>query len=945
MIFRSIAGSVALCILLLGTADVSGQELGGLALDQTATDAIHAATTEERFLTPWVESLPEHPDVPSPRDVLGYTIGTPGELTQVEEIYGYYDALAAASPNVAIFSMGQTQEGREMRIVAIADAETIEDIEVYKGYLRDLADPRVTGRVAAEAIIEKAKPIYWLTGGLHSPELGPPEMLMELAYRLAVEERNPFTEIRAGVITMITPVVEVDGRARQVDWYRRHVKGYTDYYERPRSSVPFWGHYTYHDNNRDGIMISQAMMRNYVDTFFDWMPTLSLDLHESVPFLYVATGTGPYNKRVSPITVAEWASIANYEINRATGFGLDGVWTWGYYTGWYPGYMLWVTNNHNSSGRFYETFGNGSAETMKRDLKGATISGEDVTTQQWYRFVPPDRKVTWSMRNNTNYMQTGVIASLEMAAKNSDLFLSNFYQKGVNALKASTEEAPYAYVVSADQRDVGTARTLIETLSRHGVEMELSAENKSYGDVTVERGDVIIKLNQPYGPLARNLLEKQTFPDDVEVPPYDDVGWTLGLVLGVEVAAIDEVSVLDHGTAELPGGIFNVSSVPARSPFIGIPNHGQRNLGPLRFALADVPMAALDEEVEVRAGILPRGSLIIEVEVGNRDRIRAAIDAAGLKSIALSRAPTAVIHDVDLPRIALWHSWTDTQNAGWVRYTLDEADVPYAHIMKERVQEGGLRDDFDVLIVPAFRGSAQLSAVLAGVDGEFGALDYRTTEDTPNLGKMVSSDDITGGLGLAGLQEIRNFVETGGTLITFGAGGVIATDAGMMRRVATQRPAGLNTPGSVLTAKVTGPENPLVYGYDEVTHIFRTNGPLFRVADRNRHIVALQFGTKHYDEDENADNGADKDDDEDKSKPVPLVQSGGIIGGAEAIDGSPALLYDTLGDGRIVIFAWNPMHRHENQHDHAFVYNAILHWNDLPDPDVWRQAAEEAEDG
>lgn len=935
MINRIIARSVALLAIVTAAGLAEADDIGGRPVDQVATDAILAATTEERFLTPWVSSLPEHPDIPSPRDVLGYTIGTPGELTQVEEIYGYYDALADASPNVAIFPMGKTHEGREMRIVAIASAETIADIETYKSYLRLLADPRVTDIESAAALIKKAKPIYWLTGGLHSPELGPPEMLMELSYRLAVEQREPFQKIRDGVITMITPVVEVDGRARQVDWYKHHVKGYTDYYERPRSSVPFWGHYTYHDNNRDGIMISQPMMQNYVTTFFDWMPTLSLDLHESVPFLYVATGTGPYNTRVNPITVAEWASIANYEINRTAGFGLDGVWTWGYYTGWYPGYMLWVTNNHNSSGRFYETFGNGSADTMDRDLKDAKISGEEVTTQQWYRFVPPDRKVTWSMRNNTNYMQTGVIASLEMAAKNADMFLENFYQKGVNALNASTAEAPYAYVIPKDQRDVGTARTLIETLSRHGVEMALSDESESYGDIDVERGDVLVKLDQPYGPLARNLLERQKFPKEVDVPPYDDVGWTLGLVLGVEVAAVEEEAALEHQTADLDDDVFDVAEVPRRSGVIGVPNHAQRNLGPLRFELADIAMTALDEE----ADDLPKGSLIIPINSENRDRVRDAIVAAGLPSVALSRPPNAASHDADPPRIALWHSWADTQNPGWVRFTLDEAKVPYTHIMKERVKAGGLKREFDVLIVPAFRGSAQLGNVLAGIDPKFGALDYKTTQETPNLGSIVSSDDITGGLGLDGLHEIRKFVEAGGTLVTFGAGGILATDAGMTRQIATLRPAGLNTPGSVLTAKVTGPEMPLVYGFDEMTHVFRTNGPLFRVADRNRHLVAMQFGTKHYDEEAEPETDEDAEDQD----PAPLVLSGGIVSGEKAVDGAPALLYDALGEGRIVIFAWNPMHRHENHHDHAFVYNALLHWNDLPDPEIWR--SEDQEDG
>ena len=355
---------ICLCIANPLTAQIT---IGDLPMDQTATDAILAATTSGDFLTEWVDVLPEHPTVPSPRDVIGYTIGTPGELTQVEDIYAYFTALAEASDRVEVFSLGQSFEERDMLVVAISAEKNIADIETYKEYLNELSDPRTLNRSEANQIIDDALPIFWMTAGLHSPELGPPEMVMELAYRLAVETREPFANIRDNVITLITPVFDVDGRARQVDWYKTNIAGHTNYFDMPPRGVPFWGHYTRHDNNRDGISITQPITLNYNNGVYEYKPTVSLDLHESVPLLYVAGGTGPYNEGVSPITIGEWQLLANYEISRLTGLGLEGVWTWGFYTGWYPGYMLWVTNNHNGMGRFYETFGNGSAETMERD--------------------------------------------------------------------------------------------------------------------------------------------------------------------------------------------------------------------------------------------------------------------------------------------------------------------------------------------------------------------------------------------------------------------------------------------------------------------------------------------------------------------------------------------------------------------------------------------------
>ncbi len=286
--------------------------LGELPVDEISTKAIRDAVTDAKYNTVWVDRIPDHDTIPSPRDYLGYTIGTPGELTNVDQIHGYFRELAKLSPRIEIVSLGRSFEDREMLLAVIADEETLPQIDQYRGYLKALSDPRETDDEHAKEIISRAKPIFWMTAGLHPPELGPPEMVMELAYRLIVETREPFANIRNKVITLITPVTEVDGRARQVDWYKRHIKGRTDYFDRPPRSSPFWGHYTYHDNNRDGISISQPLTRNYTRGIYRWLPTVSLDLHESVPLLYVAGGTGPYNRGISAVTIVEWQMLSNY---------------------------------------------------------------------------------------------------------------------------------------------------------------------------------------------------------------------------------------------------------------------------------------------------------------------------------------------------------------------------------------------------------------------------------------------------------------------------------------------------------------------------------------------------------------------------------------------------------------------------------------------------------
>lgn len=914
------------------------ETLGGLTIDRVSTAAILEATTDEKYLTPWVSQLPDHPDIPSPRDFLGRIAGEPGELTHVRELHGYMRALAASSDRAIVVSLGESAEGREMIAIVIADAQTIANIDQYKGYLNALADPRATDDDAAAAIIAKAKPIYWITAGLHSPELGPPEMTLELAYRLVAEEREVFRAIRANVITMITPVLEVDGRTRQVEWYYRHIKGVTEYADLPPRSSPFWGKYTYHDNNRDGLGLTQPLTRNFLKTYLEWKPTLSLDMHESLPLLYVATGTGPYNTGVSPITVSEWQAIAQYEVSRLTAMGLEGVWTWGFYTGWYPGYLLWVTNNRNSNGRFYETFGNGSAETMRRDLSDARYAGEKVTSRQWYRVKPPEEEVLWSMRNNINYMQSGAIASLEFVSRNGRDLVENYYRKGVESIEIGRNDPPHAIIIPAEQRDRGSARSLIDLVIRQGIEVQMASADATYGEIKIEKGDAVIKLDQPYGPFARTLFENQEFPEKAKVPPYDDVAWTLGVMRGVDVKMVDDAGVLDLRASGVSSGneIYSAGSLARRAKFWVVPHRGQERLGPFRFALGGARVLAAREEVSVGRKTFPAGTLFIDAGDVDRAALTAALGDSLLEVNTVSRLPDGDLAEVNLPRIAMLHSWTSTQDTGWLRYTFDQAGIPFDILEKDQLQAGNLRADYDVIIAPSYGGRTSLARLVGGVDPKWSPLAYNTTDETPSHGHIVSSDDITGGMGYTGLAAIQSFMNEGGTLIGLGSGGVLVVDSGMVHGVSMSRPAGMNTPGSIIRMKITGPSSPLTFGYDEITHAFRGNTPLLRVSKDNRALVVAQFGTKpvpvhpwqKVDKPEE-EGGKEAKSNGDGGGTDKLVLSGAILKGKEQLNGAPAILTKPVGEGQVVLFGWNPMHRHLNHHDHAFVYNALMFWNDL----------------
>src|ERR1051325_7528976 len=228
-------------------------------LDTAYGAKIAEYTTEKYFLTELVDHLPASDKVPSPEKVLGYAVGTPNKLTYTKDLYRYYRQLAAASPRVRVFlAPEKSEEGREQMLVLVSDEANLAKLDRYKEIPAKLADPRKLTDADAQALIAEGKPFYWASGSIHSPETGSPEMLMEMAYRLAVED-SPFIEdIRKNMIVMITPALEVDGRDFMVDLYnyRKANPG------KPAPPLLYWGKYVAHDNNRDGLGLALALTRN-----------------------------------------------------------------------------------------------------------------------------------------------------------------------------------------------------------------------------------------------------------------------------------------------------------------------------------------------------------------------------------------------------------------------------------------------------------------------------------------------------------------------------------------------------------------------------------------------------------------------------------------------------------------------------------------------------------
>ncbi len=903
-----------------------------------SVEAIAKFTTEARFGNPWVAYVPASDTVVSPTKYLGHVVGAEGELSSTAKIYGYFRKLAETSPRVRVETIGRSEEGRDILLVVVSDEAGIRDLAKHKAATAALADPRKTSPEAAEAIIASARPIYCFNAGLHSTETGSPEMVMELAYRLAVSEQPMIKKIRSEVIVLINPVSEPDGRDKQVDWFYRYLKGKTDFDNLPPVSPPYWGHYVFHDNNRDthqeALQLSKAVSR----MFFDYHPTVLHDLHESIPLLQTWNGTGPFNANIDPILVNEFFAMAFAEIGALTSLGMPGVWTWGFGEGWGHHYLDSIAVNHNSMGRGYETYGNGTAETVQRVLRPneERYVGRPVTSREWYRPMPPPRKLRWSLRNNTNYMESGCLAILDYAAKNSKDMLRDFYRKGYNSWQKGVKGGPYAFAIPEDQGDRRRVAEMVELLLTHRIEVSRASAPFKVGEGEFAAGTYVVRLDQPYRNYAVDLLLPQAFPPDAAYEPYDDVSWSLPVHYGVEAKRIDDAKVRDVPLAPVAAGFETQGKVNGAGPVYLLKDTGQEALLALRARLAAFRVEIAEKSFKSGDKDYPAGSWVLFDQKGLADALKRSAAELTVEFESVPVAPDVARHESKVPRLAVWHTWAETEAVGWVRYVFDREKIPYTYIRDEDIRAGRLRERFDIVLF----GESYLSLKdqIQGIDKKFGPMAYTKTKDFPSLGVPDASEDITGGIGWAGMANLEKYLEAGGLLITLGNGSAIALEGGLVRDV-YRKSGAVNTPGSELKVKFTRPDHPLAYGSPEMTSVFRTGLPVYDIATSGRRGVVLQWGTKLRAEDreeEKPDEGLTKEAKEaketEKKNEVKMLVSGAIKGEDE-LEGRPAILDLPAGKGRVIAFLFNPIHRDLNRSDHRLLWNAILNWNALPPAD------------
>ena len=808
---------------LLALRTTGAQPATNQRLDEEYTRLIRQHLTDPRITTELVDYLPASDKVPTPLSFpgIGRVIGTPGYLTKARDIHRYLEAIAKAAPERARFQViGQSEEGRDMVAFIVSDEETMANLDRYQGYMRELADPRRTSEVRARELINGvAKPVYYLTSGIHSTETGGPEMLMELAYRLVVDESPRIANIRKHVITIITPVVEVDGREKILDGICYRVR------TGQPLPTPYWGKYVAHDNNRDGMGQFLKLTQNIRNVNLAWRPVVLHDLHEQATLLYISTGTGPYNEQIDPVTVNEWWWMAENEVMEMTKRGVPGVWTYGFYDGWVPNYLFFMAHTVNAIGRFYEvqSYGAGcdgkvanarggavpataptraNADELTRVLGGSTYN----QSREWFRPNPTPNDIRWGSRANTNIQQSAILLGLWNMSRERDRFLENFWIKHVNAVNRGKHGPTKGWVLPASQTHKQNAADAVNDLRAQGLEFHVATADGTFGDVRVQRGDWIIRGDQPLRTIADMYFAVQNYPT-TNPSPYDDTGWTFPMMRNLIVREVQDAKLYDLPMTSVAAPVTASGGLTGTGSTIIVAHSGDNNLVRFRFRLADVPMRAAEDSFTAGGVRFARGAFILRN--ANRARVEPLLRELGLSGVAVATAPTVPSHDLDVPRIGYIHSWTNTQDEGWVRAALDHYGVPYTYFGENEVRKiGALRRRFDVILWP-HGGAVGQGAPEGGTP-----VPYKRSAEYPDLGFPDSTADTRGGLGTDGLELLYQFVREGGTLITEGNTSAIFPSYSLTPGLRITEAPGLVNRGTLLRGVIGDMASPIVYGYD-----------------------------------------------------------------------------------------------------------------------------------
>lgn len=827
--------------------------------------------------------------VPSPADVFGFRPGTDYRLADYEMVVDYFETLARRSDRVVLEHIGESSLGKPLLLAVISSADNITQRERYRDISRRLAT--VSGVTEAEArrLAAEGRAIVWVDGGLHATEVAHGQFTPEFAYWLATSEDEEARRVRDQTIVLVMPNMNPDGLDIVVNWYRRNVG--TPFETAP---VPeLYHHYIGHDNNRDWYMFTQSETKAVADQLYHvWYPQIVYNHHQSGPFparIWVPPFENPVNPNLDPLVVTSINEIGETMKKRFALEGKAGVISGVLYDMWWNGSMRGAPDFHNMLGFLTET-------ALYRYATPHCYAEEDIpesfneragslpARRPTTNYVDPWRGGCWHLRDPIEYMMTGTRAVVDLAARHRDEYLYNIYVAGRRQIERGrrSEGGPFAYVVPPSRSwDPGAAVELLRVFRQGGVEIRRADRPFQAGGEEFAAGAYVIPP-QAFRPFVVDLMEPKMYPDRRQYPggppepPYDMTGYELRLQMGVaawpirEPFPLPEQVVTDISVAE--GGVEGTGRwgvVVGRER-----NAAARLINRVVAAGGDVQVV---EGSPVGRADVPVGAWVVRgIDLGRLDRWGRKL---GVPLTALGGAPPVPLRPAGAPRIGLYESYVANMPGGWTRWLLEQYEFAFETLRDEDIRTGDL-STHDVIVLP----SQTARSIVAGHEP----------------GSMP--EQYVGGIGREGVRRLQAFVRDGGWLVTVDRSVDFAIDQFNLpiRNVTT----GLSSsdffiPGSLINIRLE--PDPLTRGLapDGVAFFVRSQA-LETVGTDSRLTVLARYADEDY------------------------LASGWAHGADQYLAGKVAAVRVAVGDGTVVLFAFDPNFRGQPHGTFKLLFNTLF---------------------
>jgi len=852
------------------------------------------------FLFYFIFNTASYSQITPPEKYLGYKPGADFKLATYENLIGYLELIASQTDRMQIFDMGLTTEGRRMKYAIISSAENMAKLEHYKEISRKLSLARGISEEEAKQLASDGKVVVWIDSGIHASETSPQMHQFQLTYNLVTRNDKKTKFILDNVILLLVHA-NPDGMTIVANWYQKNVGTKFE-----TSSLPvLYNKYAGHDNNRDSFMANlneTQNMNRVVGT--EWFPELLYVQHETAPFparIWIPPNPEPVNPNIHPI-VERWKNL----IGAAMGQGFDGENKPGAISRtafdlWYPGYADGPSvESHNIPSILTETANYRYATPRYYTINDFPEAYRDLTVGTFY--PSPWEGGWWRFQDAVNYNLTASMSVLDVAAKYRFEFLNYKYKMAKDVIEQFKKEPPYGWIIPANQRDQNIRALLLERLKNYGIEIYTADEDFIQDGIKYSKGDFIIPTSQPFGLFVKNLFEKQSYPDlrkyghlwqgisrsmkwdGAPLAPYDGVGWTLPIQMGIETREMGTpfkvktnlMNEVIYPSGKLNGGGSYFVLSPTENNSYSTVNQVLKAGGKVNRAIEDFSLNG--KKYSKITFIVDNGSL--KKNILSEIISETGITMSGGKVKVKSKPLT-------IPRIALYKSWVANMDAGWISYVFDQYDFSYHLLTDAEIKAGNLKNRFDVIILP----------------------DQRTRSIINGHRKGTMPPNYVGGISTAGVENIKRFVEDGGTLICNKSSSDFAIEQfnlpihNVLQDIKSDS---FNCPGSLI--KVNYDLNhPISYGmpkkgmgYFSRGLVFETKQDTLQSKEKsvNKPVVIASFPNES-----------------------PLI-SGWMIG-EELIKNKAAIMEVGYGKGKIILFGFNVVNRAQAYSTFKLLFNAI----------------------